>query len=110
MRPIPEVSGLDVVFPTRAMEILPPYKDIPAEFKNDSNRWVQVVSDWFFCGLKDAKWAPKSGVETKKALAAVQACLGDFGPRHEHKEAGCAFLLNEWFDDVTYTRSKPNDW
>lgn len=106
MRPIPDVSGLDVVFCTRAMEILPPMADIPDEFKSDRCRWVKVVHDWFFFGLKDAKWSPKKGVNQKKALAAVAACMGDWEPQHEHKTAGCSFLLAEWFEDVTYKRAK----
>lgn len=107
MRPIPEVSDLDVVFCTKATSILPPMKDIPAEFKKSSNKWAQVVSDWFFCGIKDCKWSPKPGVDVGKALRAIKACIGDFEPSHEHKEAGVAFLLSEWFDDVTYKRAKP---
>ena len=49
---------------------------------------------------------PKEGVDTKKALRHVKAVLGSWEPKHEHKEAGVAFLLNEWFDDVTYETTK----
>jgi hypothetical protein len=45
-------------------------------------------------------------VDTTKALRAVAACIGDWGPSHEHKEAGVAYLLSEWFEDVTYQRRK----
>jgi hypothetical protein len=103
MRPIPEVNMLDTVFCTKAMEILPPMSDIPEEFKrHHGTKWNKVVSDWFFLGLKKCKWTPKPGVDTNKALAAVTACIGDWSPQHEHKEAGCAYLLSEWFEDVTY--------
>lgn len=126
---IPDVSDVDIVFSTKALSILPPYDKIPAAFKpvsycsmdgvrsyycrdKDGNKvepatkWLNVVSDWFFKGLKDAKWTPKEGVDTAKALRAVKACIGDWSPSHEHKEAGCAFLLSEWFEDVTYTAAK----
>ena len=106
MIPIPEVDALDTIFSTKALEIMPPMKDIPEEFKRDNNKWVKVVRDWFFCGMKNCKWTPKSGVDTGKALSAVSACIGDFEPSHEHKTAGCAYLLNEWFKDVTYKRAK----
>ena len=126
MHPIPELTTLDVVFPTKAMDILPPYDAIPPEFKASgfsscngevrymshlpgvviNAKWLNVVNDWFFHGLKKAKWTPKPGVDKAKALAAVQACLGDWGPSQEHKEAGCAFLLSEWFDDVSYEKAK----
>ena len=108
MLAVPEVTPLDAAFGGGAMKILPPYKDIPDEFKdwNSRNKWVQVVTDWFFRGLKNCKWTPKPGVDTKKALAAVQCCIGSFEPSHEHKEAGCAYLLSQWFDDVTYQTVK----
>lgn len=90
------------------MQILPKMADIPDEFKNSNrpNKWMKCVSDWFFCGLKSCKWVPKEGVDTKKAIAAVSCCIRSFEPSHEHKEAGCAYLLSQWFDDVTYTKAK----
>lgn len=106
IRPIPDVTDLDLAFPTKAMDILPPYKDIPEEFKRDYHKWAKVALDWFYAGLKNAKWEAKPGVDTNKALRAIQACLGDWSPKHEHKIAGVAFLLNEWFVDVTYETAK----
>lgn len=105
MIPIPEVDGIDVAFGGGAMKILPPYKDIPKEFKDWNNKWVEVVSTWFFSGIKNAKWKPKPGVETGKALRVIKCCIGSFEPSHEHKEAGCAYLLSQWFDDVTYEKA-----
>lgn len=40
----------------------------------------------------------RPGVDRDKALVAIKAALGSFEPKHEHKEAGCAFLLHEWFE------------
>ena len=112
MIPVPETTPLDAAFGGKAMEILPPWKDIPDEFKTTyggnatAAKWLKVVSDWFFRGLKDCKWTPRAGVETNKALQAVQCCIGSFEPSHEHKEAGCAYLLSQWFEDVTYQPAK----
>lgn len=124
MIPVPNVDEVDVVFGTKAMSILPPYRDIPDEFKVMSessafgkthrtspngataSEWLQVVSDWFFRGLKGAKWKPKPGIDVKKALCAVKCCIGSFEPSHEHKESGCAYLLSQWFDGVEYTPAK----
>ena len=103
---IPEVDALDTIWSTRGLEIMPPMDHIPKEFKHDGNKWVRVVHDWFFFGMKKCKWTPKAGVDTGKALAAISACIGDFGPSHEHKTAGCAYLLSEWFEDVAYQRAK----
>lgn len=106
MRPIPEVMDLDLAFPTRAMQLMPKWDEIPDEFKSDRNKWVKVFEDWFFFGLKDAKWTPKEGVDAGKALRVIKACIGDFQPSHEHKKAGCACLLSEWFEDVAYQQAK----
>lgn len=105
---VPEVNGIDMVFGGGAMKILPPMKDIPEEFKRWSGtKWNKVVSDWFYKGIEGAVWTPKEGVETKKALAAIRCCIGSFEPAHEHKEAGCAYLLSQWFENVTYKGSAP---
>lgn len=105
MHPIPEVTDVDIAFPTIALDILPKYQDIPKEFAyNSQNKWVGVVNDWFFRGLKNSKWTPKKGVDQQKALRAIKVCLGDFSPSHEHKTSGVAWLLSQWFDDVTYTK------
>jgi len=101
------VDGIGMAFGEDAMKLLPPMKDIPEEFQLGRNRWNKVVTDWFFLGLKDAKWKPKAGVDQTQALRHVSTCMRSWEPKHEHKEAGCAFLLSEFFDDVTYTAAKP---
>lgn len=101
---IAEIDPISAMFPTRVDHLMPKYENIPKEFKNWNGRgkWNKVVSDWFFYGLKNAKWTPKPGVDTQKALRHVKVVLGSWEPKHEHKEAGVAFLLNEWFVDVKY--------
>jgi hypothetical protein len=83
---------------------MPKYQGIPDEFKNRNNKWTTVVSDWFFNGLHNVKWTPKDGVETGKALTHIKAIMASYEPEHEHKESGCAYLLSEWFKDVTYNK------
>jgi hypothetical protein len=105
--PVPEVDGLDSVFGAGAMRILPAMKDIPEKFKRwGGTPWNQVVSDWFFCGLADCEWKPRAGVDTKAALRAVSCCMTSFEPSHEHKTAGCAYLLSQWFEGVTYRKKR----
>ena len=106
--PPPKISDIDLVFPARALEWLPPWDAIPAEFKSRSNPWTQKVSEWFFRGA-DKEWiarlAPKAGVDGNDAIRVVRACLGSYAPKHEHKEAGVAFLLALWFDDPALTKA-----
>lgn len=103
---VPEVDDMDVMLQTGAHKVLPPMKDIPSEFKKSSNFWVGVVETWFFLGLKGCKWKPRPGVDQTKALRAITAAIGDFEPSHEHKIAGCAYLLDQWFEGVDYKPAK----
>lgn len=103
MLKIPDVTKLDMAFGARAMEIMPAMKDIPKDFPN-RRKWKEVMGHWFFCGIKNAKWTPKPGVDQGKALAAIRTVLGSFDPKHEHKEAAVAYMLSEWFEDVTYDK------
>lgn len=101
MRKVPDINRLDMAFGN--IKHLPPMSEIPKRFSICSNTFQnKFVSKWFFGGLKDEDLAllvPKSGVDKNKALAAIAAILRSFEPKHEHKEAGAAFLLSEWFED-----------
>ena len=106
MLSIPEVSGVDMIFGgSKVFEFMPKMAEIPDDYPNKA-KWDKVTGDWFFLGMKNAKWTPKPGVDTRRALAAVMAVLGSFAPKHEHKEAAVSFMLSEWFLDVTYEVGK----
>jgi hypothetical protein len=106
MLTIPEVNRADMAFGN--IKHMPKYETIPPEFKrHNGNDYVKAVSSWFFSGAKghpngitigDHTFVAKPGVEAGKALAAIKAVLSSFEPKHEHKEAACAFMLSEWFD------------
>jgi len=106
-----QVTGADVVFGGRMNELLPQWKDIPEEFRRETataKKWTDVVDTWFFCGLKNAQWKPKEGINQADALRHLKAIMGSFEPKHEHKTAAVAFLMSKWFDDVTYEAAKAN--
>lgn len=88
----------------RMSEVLPPYDAIPEEFKNFNSRekWNKFVNDVFFCGIKDIRVIPKEGIDVNKALQHVMYCLRSFEPAHEHKTAGCAYLMSCFFEDISY--------
>ena len=105
MMPIPETKTVDMAFGN--IDHLPKYDTLPEEFQRQSSPYCRGVSMWFFKGAKrqgnnvvidGVTFKPKEGVETDKALAAIKACLGSWAPKHEHKIAGCGFMLSEWFD------------
>ena len=101
---IQEVNGLDIAFGTKAMSLMPPYKDIPKEYKDGQTKWNKLFNDWFFGGLSTLDLAPKEGVDKLKALSHIKAIMTSFEPQHEHKEAGVAYLMSEWFEDAQWTK------
>ena len=110
MLAIPEINGVDVAFGN--IKHMPKCDDIPEDFRKErgaAKPFCDAVSGWFFNGAKrhpngitvdGVNFTAKPGVDVQKALAAIKAALGSFEPSHEHKIAGCGFMLSEWFDIV----------
>lgn len=97
--PIPDLSRVDMAFGN--VQHLPPYSTIPERFMRRSDPYAQFISGWFFGGrtAEDMqRLIARPGVDRGKALVAIKSALASFEPKHEHKEAGCAFLLHEWFE------------
>lgn len=99
-----EVTDLDMAFGGKAMAILPPMSEIPDEFKRfrRKNKWVNFVSDAFFRGIASCQARPKQGTDAGKVWRMFRACLVDYEPAHEHKTAGCAYMLSCFFDDIKW--------
>lgn len=96
------ISKLEVVFSGNVDHLLPAYSAIPKEFKDGHTKWNKVFSRWFYSGLtEETKFAPKDGINQDEALSHVAAIMKSWAPKHEHKEAGCAYLLSLWFEDIT---------
>ena len=91
-----EIDGADVAFGGQAMNILPPYHAIPDEFKRANNPWVKWSGDWFVKGL-DRYPVAKDGIDLILAMRNLSAVQRSFEPKHEHKEAGVAYLASLWF-------------
>lgn len=105
MKPI-HVKDIDIAWGGDIEKLLPSYNKVPEEFKNGNSKWNTVINDWFYSGLKDCNWQPKEGIDTKEAIRHIKAILSSWKPKHEHKMAGCAYLLSEFFNDVTYEKVK----
>jgi hypothetical protein len=96
-----EVSGVDMAFGGDMKKLLPPYEDIPEEFHSMHNKWGKIAARWFFEGLpKGTKFLPKEGIEPGAAVPHLKAILVSFEPKHEHKQAGVAWLMSRWFEDI----------
>lgn len=103
MLPIKVVDDVTLAFPANVVRsgLLPAMEIIPEEFKrNRPNEWATLFSQLFYTGGvagKDLYLYPKAGVDHRAAWRQVRACMGSYEPKHEHKEAGVAFMLSEWF-------------
>ena len=97
-----DVNDVMEAFPSRVVgEYLPEWKDIPKEFQGRSTKWNTLGARWFFEGLPEGtEFVPKEGIVVEKALRHLKVCLGSFEPGHEHKDAGVAYLMSLWFEDV----------
>ena len=105
-----EVSDLDLGFgPKNLEEYLPAMSEIPEEFREqrgEAKKWIQVVDDWFFSGIHNLVATPKVGVDKKTAMRHLKTILSSYDPQHEHKTAGVAWLLSQWFHVFDYQVSK----
>lgn len=100
------VDNVTLASPASVSDLLPPYDDQLREWAHSEQgrRWTRVQRDWFFSGLPNAQFHPVEGVDPKAAVRHLKACQGSFEPKHEHKEAGVAYLMSLWFTDVTYDK------
>ena len=102
-----EVTDLDLAFPAYVMgSLLPNWGDIPAEYKS-GNRWAVLANHIFYKGGEDVAIKVKEGVDRRKAKRHLMACLGSYQPNHEHKIAGVAWLMSQWFDDYELPKKEP---
>lgn len=93
---VPELKDSDVVFGN--IKHLPKWEEIPKEFKDGHTTWNALFNTWFYNGLKKSQITVKTGVDKNNALRALKAIIGSFEPKHEHKEAGAAYLMSQWFE------------
>lgn len=82
--------------------LIPLMEDIPEEFKVGNTKWNIISNDWFFNGLKNVQFLPKDGVDPEDAIRHISAIMSSFKPSHQHKEAACAYLISNFFEDVKY--------
>jgi hypothetical protein len=95
------LTALDVVFPAGVHHLMPSMESIPEEFHSRSS-WNKLISEWFFRGLNNISVVPAEGIDENNALRHVKCIMGSFEPKHEHKEAACAYLMSQWFKSVKW--------
>ena len=95
---IEEVTDLDMAFGTT--KYLPNYSDVPDDFKG-RNKWTDLFDHIFYKGSEGITVGLKDGVDGNKAFRWIRAHMASFEPKHEHKTAGVAFKMSQWFGDWT---------
>lgn len=100
MDPVP-ISDALLAFPADLKDLLPPWDQIPDEFKEWNCRWARFADYWFRQGLAGTtEFYCKDGIDGATAVRHLQAILGSYQPKHEHKLAGVAYLCSQWFESV----------
>lgn len=108
-----EVSDAELAFGPRDLsKMMPAYKEIPDEFRlawpGHGNKWQEIFSKWFYGGLPHGtEFVAKEGIDGAKALSHIAAVMRSYEPKHEHKAAAVAFLMNEWFTEMKIPSQVP---
>jgi hypothetical protein len=97
-----ELSDLDVAFSFNANGWMPDMAEIPVEFKHRQSKWNDVFNALFFnmpnVNLEDLQAKP--GIDRIHAIRHILSIMKSYTPKHEHKEAACAFLMSQWFEPI----------
>jgi hypothetical protein len=89
------IDEVTAAFPAIVIgKLLPRQMDIPEEFKSRHNAYSKLASEWFTQGVEAIAF--NAGIDALTAGRHLQACLGSYEPRHEHKIAGVAYLMSLW--------------
>lgn len=96
-----KVDNLRLAFPTGVADLMPDYQSIPEEFKRwPARTWGgKLFSQLFYSGGSVAHLVAKPGIDRNDAIRHIRVIMGSFEPKHEHKEAACAYLFHEWFEE-----------
>jgi hypothetical protein len=99
--PLPP-DEVTLAFPANVVGVMPGYVDLrTTEFDRLEHPLRQFAERWFSDGLAPrTMFLPTSGINTKLALRHLHGILRSTQPKHEHKLAAVAFLLNEWFVEI----------
>lgn len=96
---VPEVSDVDIAF--GSITHLPKWEDIPEEFKelHAPSKWNKLFTKLFYGHGASGEVIPKEGIDPMKAGRVIRAIMVSWAPKHEHKMAGCMYLMSQWFED-----------
>lgn len=92
-----DVDDVTLAFPACVVgTLLPPMARTPDDFRSRRSPWCRFFSSLFYKG--GTLPSPKPGINAEKALRHLLAVMGSYEPKHEHKEAGAAWLMSLWYE------------
>lgn len=104
MMPVPLVSPHDVNFGRG--DYLPERPAIPADFFCVENPYNKLLRRWFGGGIRMSEIMPRMGINQCDGILAIKALLNYNHAPREHRIAGGAYLMSQWFyliDDTLKT-------
>jgi hypothetical protein len=93
-----QVTDVDLAFGGRIADLMPRYEELPDDFRSEQDPFSKIVNGWFFNGLNTSTLTAKAGIDKSAALRHCRAIMCSFDPSHEHKIAGVAWLMSQWFE------------
>jgi hypothetical protein len=95
------VTDVEIAFGGNMEELLPPAEVIPEEFWKGETKWNKLAEAIFYGRKTNFVIHERENIDVHFAARHIRAILASFEPKHEHKMAGCAYLLSRFYADVT---------
>lgn len=96
MQPV-TVTDLDIAF-GRISALMPDRETLDEQWGKRDRSWGSKLFSCLFYTGGQFNLTPKPGIDRSVALRHIRAIMGSFEPKHEHKEAACAYLFELWFE------------
>lgn len=94
--PIP-VSDVTLAFPANVIGVLiPEWGDLPQVFQDRMSGYEKLANYACFHSVELKPEALKPSIDATTATRQLSAVVRSFELKHEHKEAGLAYLLSLW--------------
>lgn len=95
-----EVTALELSFGYNNPKLMPTMEIVPKEFQDGHTKWNDIFSQLFFKGGAGYVLTEKPGIDKVKAITHLVALMRSWEPKHEHKEAACAWVMSLWFESI----------
>lgn len=100
-----DVDKVSLAFPANVSHLMPDHEDIPEQYLRGRSWANRLFTDWFFFGLESVELPWREGIDPEMAGRHLHAVMRSFEPKHEHKEAAWAYLVDAWTDgEATWTK------